>query len=407
MMKRIFFVLLPLIMLACSDDEQFTTNRSDLLTMPAEGIRLDTVFSHVSSSTYSFWLYNDNSEALRIATARLSDGTKGFRVNVDGEFANPVVSDVEVLGGDSLLVFVELTPETTGQLEPQELTDELLLTLESGAEQRVPLKGWAWDAEVWTDVTITSDTDITTRQPILVYGTLTVAEGAVLTLTGTQLYFHDQANIVVNGTLRADGALLRGDRLDYMFSYLPYDRISGQWRGVSVGENAVCELNATEIRNARHAVECAAGASLTMNRCVVHNSEGSGVVSTDAMLTLNYCQVSNAGGDLVSVHGGTAVLDHCTLAQYYPFSADRGLCLSFDEQSQVTGTHLLFAAYGDVLAEDVEWESEHDWSSPDGNIQLTSFMKAEKEDFLTIDEDNLYYDFHLSETSEITDAGCY
>lgn len=419
MMKRIFFILLSLLLLACSEDERFTMNRSDVLTFPAEGVKVDTVFSGVSSSTYSIWLHNDNSDALRIMTAQLADGTKGFRVNVDGEYANPAVTNVEVLGGDSLLVFVELTPAETGQTEPQELSDELVLAFESGAEQRVPLKGWAWDAEVWKDVTITTDTQLTTQKPILVYGKLVVAEGATLTITDSELYFHDGAGIDVYGRLECEDALLRGDRLDYMFSYLPYDRISGQWKGIVVQENAECQMTGTTIRNACDALTCSSGSVLTMERCVIHNSDGVGIDATNATISLSYCQVTNAAGDLVAMNGGIAELDHCTLAQYYPFSAGRGFCLSWVDVEQLTGKNLLFASYGEPFDEYVDWEktseaSEEkesirnvDWTSEDGKVTLTSFSYAEKEDFLTIDEENLYYDFHLSETSEIMDAGCY
>lgn len=422
MMKRIFYILLPLLLMACSEDERFTMNRSDVLTFAAEGVKVDTVFSGISSSTYSIWLHNNNSDAIRIMTAQLADGTKGFRVNVDGEYANPAVTNVEVLEGDSLLVFVELTPVETGQMEPQELSDELVLTLESGTEQRVPLKGWAWDAEVWKDVTITTDTQLTTQKPILVYGKLVVAEGATLTVTGSQLYFHDGAGIDVYGRLICNDALLRGDRLDYMFSYLPYDRISGQWKGVVLQENAECQMTGTTLRNAHDAVTCLAGSVLTMERCVVHNNEGVGINATTSTLNLSYCQVSNTAGDLIALNGGTAELDHCTLAQYYPFSAGRGLCLSWKDVEHVTGKNLLLASYGEPLDEEVKWkessessETEEedktyrniDWTSEDGNVVLTSFSVAGKDDFLTIDEDNLYYDFHLSETSEIMDAGCY
>ena len=49
--------------------------------------------------------------------------------------------------------------------------------------------------------------------------------------------------------------MLRGDRLDRMFDYLPYDRISGQWEGVHFYASSTDnELVDTEIRNATDAI---------------------------------------------------------------------------------------------------------------------------------------------------------
>ena len=225
MMKRILYFLATILLcVACSDDEQFATSRSDVLTLPEDTLKMDTVFSGQASSTYSFWIRNRNSKALRVNDVRLADGSKGFRVNVDGEFLHPSISGLEILGKDSVLVFVELTAPQAGQQTPKALDEQLVLTLESGVQQEVSMRAWTWDAERWDNKTVTADEEITTQKPIIVYGTLTVAEGATLKLRGTSLYFHDGAGIDVCGTLEAEGATLRGDRLDDMFSYLPYDQ---------------------------------------------------------------------------------------------------------------------------------------------------------------------------------------
>ena len=185
MMKRIFYFLATILLcVACSDDEQFTTSRGDVLTLPDDTLKMDTVFSGMSSATYTFWVHNRNAQALRLQDVRLADGTKGFRVNVDGEYLHPAASNVEILGKDSILVFAELTAKTTWQRNPQAVEDQLVFTLESGVEQRITLHAWMWDAERWTDKTIAADTTVESSQPILVYGTLKVAEGATLRLKG-------------------------------------------------------------------------------------------------------------------------------------------------------------------------------------------------------------------------------
>lgn len=397
MMKRIFYFLATILLcVACSDDEQFSTSRSDVLTLPEDTLRMDTVFSGNASATYTFWIRNKNKQALRVNDIRLADGSQGFRVNVDGEYLNKSISGLEVLGEDSLLVFVELTPQATGKVEPQPLDEQLVFTLESGVEQRVKLRAWAWDAERWENKTVTVDEEITTQKPIIVYGTLTVAEGATLKLDGTTLYFYDGAEMDVLGTLQAEGATLRGDRLDRMFTYLPYDHISGQWKGISVKENARCVMTGCDVHGAHDAIVAAAGSTIQLMHTVVHNNEGTGIAAADATVELSYCQVSNAEGSLVTAKGGQVTLTQCTLAQYYPFAL-RDVALVIGEGTALSVTKLLIAGYEEelmTLAEGIE--------IPEGESYT-----AEKEDFVLIDEDNLVYDFHLKPDSKAAGFGCY
>lgn len=395
-MKRIFYFFALLLCVACSDDEQFTTSRSDVLTLPDDTLKMDTVFSGNASATYTFWIRNKNKQALRVNDIRLADGSQGFRVNVDGEYLNKSISGLEVLGEDSLLVFVELTPQATGKVEPQPLDEQLVFTLESGVEQRVKLRAWAWDAERWENKTVTVDEEITTQKPIIVYGTLTVAEGATLKLDGTTLYFYDGAEMDVLGTLQAEGATLRGDRLDRMFTYLPYDHISGQWKGISVKENARCVMTGCDVHGAHDAIVAAAGSTIQLMHTVVHNNEGTGIAAAEATVELSYCQVSNAEGSLVTAKGGQVTLTQCTLAQYYPFAL-RDVALVIGEGTTLSVTKLLIAGYEEelmTLAEGIE--------IPEGESYT-----AKKEDFVLIDEDNLVYDFHLKPDSEAAGFGCY
>ena len=293
-MRRIFLYLLVLmaVMTACTDNDSFSTSRSCLLTFSKDTVKLDTVFSTVGSSTYTFWVYNNSGDGIRLNTVRLKNGNQmGFRVNVDGSYLDntlgSVVTDLEVRQGDSIRVFVELTAPENQQQQPQVVEDDLLFSLESGMVQQVHLHGYAWDALMLSDLVVSSDTIVESTKPIVLYGKgIEVDSGAVLTLRGTTLYFHDKAGITVRGTLKTEQVLMRGDRLDHMFDYLPYDGVSGQWEGISfAGSSLGNELIDTEIRNAMNAVVVDSAAvdtlvqRLTMTRCIVHNAKGHGVIA--------------------------------------------------------------------------------------------------------------------------------
>ena len=442
-MKQIGLLLAIIIfgLTACSDDDSFSTSRNHQLTFSVDTVKMDTVFSNVASRTYSFWVFNRSGDGIRLNTVRLRNGNQtGFRVNVDGSYLDnttgSVVNDLEVRKGDSLQVFVELTAPENRQLEPQQLEDHLLFQLESGVEQRVCLQAYSWDAVKLTDLTVAADTVIESAKPIVIYGDgIKVDSGAVLTIRNTTLFFHDQAGITVNGILKTEKAILRGDRLDHMFDYLPYDRVSGQWRGIRFGRSSTGnELTDTEIRNATTAVQIDSAAinttiqRLTMQHCVVHNSKGDGVCAVHSNIHLSYCQLTNTLGDCLALYGGVAVIDHCTLAQFYPFDAKRGAALRFVGISDMTltCTNSLVTGYDEdvVMGERPDTTSVFDyqfsdcllrtpaveddtvsfkhiiWETPKDSIQG-------KQHFVKIDEKNLDYDFHLDSLSTAQGLGCY
>ena len=418
-----------------------------MLTCSRDSVIMDTVFSTVGSRTYDFWVFNRSSDGIRLQSVRLRQGNQtGFRVNVDGSYLDntlgSVVTGLEVRKGDSIRVFVELTAPENGRDEALQIDDDLVFLLESGVEQRVALRGFAWDALQWRDVVVSKDSTIESTKPIVIYGGLRVDSAATLTLRNTTLYFHDKAGLDVYGTILTDHALLRGDRLDHMFDYLPYDRVSGQWRGVKIRSSSFGNRFVdTEIRSAEYGVVCDSAEyvegrqRLYMERSVIHNCKGPGLQTFNSSVGLLRCQFTNTLGDCVAVYGGVAVMEQCTLAQFYPFSADRGAALRFANYvgdyaypllaMQMKGCIVTGYADDVVMGETMEGDSvtafsyyfentllrtpavddslafvDIHWETPDDSIQG-------KQQFRLVDEQNLIYDFRLDSLSTAHGLGCY
>lgn len=424
MVRRFFFfiAIIAVLLTACTDSDSFTTSTGNRLTFSEDTICFDTLFSTVPSATQTFWVHNESSDGIRILTARLERSNQsGYRVNVDGTYLDPVGSDFEVRKGDSILVFVEITTRENRSEEPQLVEDNLIFTLESGVEQRVNLRTYSWDAQMVGDLVVCQDTIIESRVPIIVNGQgIRVEEGATLTLRNTEFYFHDGAGIEAHGNVMAENCLFRGDRLDRMFSYLPYDRISGQWRGISLSSaNSYNQFVDCEIRNAVDAVVCDS-TTLCLYNTVVHNSSGVGLSARHSTVVIDYCQFSNTFGDCLGLFGCEATIQHSTLAQFYPFSANRGYALHFvntelpmtlvctntlvtgyaDDvvQGEVSDTAVVFDyRFADCLLRTPEVEDSVRferiiWETPEDSVQG-------KQHFRTVDEENLYYDFALDSIS--------
>ena len=420
MIKRIFFFLIAALALltACSDNDSFTTDRSHRLTFTTDTVRMDTLFATVPSATYTFWVHNQSGDGLRLRSVRLErSGQSGFRVNVDGSYLNPVVNNLEIREGDSIRVFVEVTAFENQSPDPQLVEDNLLFTLESGVEQRVNLRTYSWNAELWQTVDVTEDMTIESSTPIVIYGGIHVAKDAMLTIKNTELYFHDGAGITVDGALTVENSLLRGDRLDHMFDYLPYDRVSGQWKGITVNPHAVgCLLLDSELRNAMDGI-VADTTTVVLSGSTVHNCKGSGLWAHDCVVDIQYSTLSNTLKDCLTLLGCQATLDHVTLAQFYPLSANRGFALRFEPSEQVfslTCSNTLVTGYAeDVIEGEVDENSKYSFANcllrtvvPEDTQFFKDVIWEKKDDdiqgkkhFVLVDEDNMIYDFRLKEES--------
>lgn len=325
---------------ACSGDDDFSSSTRDVLTFPADTISLDTLIAGEGSRTYHFSVHNRNSKGLIIRHVALGQGSVSpFRVNIDGSFVGDgYEQDIRVRGKDSIQVWIEATPPKTGDATPQYVGDRLTLTLESGATQSIWLEAYGQDVVLLNNMTITSDTTFADARPYHVYGNLTVAEGATLTLSaGVRLLFHDRSGMVVEGTLLAEGAMgrevvFRGDRLDQMFVNQPYDRIPGRWEGIRFASSSYGNrLNYCDVHSGNYGIRCdsasTADEKLRLTNSVVHNVTGLCLELTACRTFVGNSQITNGGWGCVTLRGGRHQFVHCTVADFYPFEGKTGAAL--------------------------------------------------------------------------------
>ena len=451
----LFTVALMMAVMGCREDVGFSVNPAHRLTFSSDTVRFDTLFTEVSSSTYSFLIYNRHKESLLITQAALSGGDDSpFRVNVDG-LSETTFGDIAVRGGDSLFVFVEVTVDPRGQDEPFEVCDSLWFALESGVIQQVQLCAYGQDAVVLHGVTIDEDTRYTAERPYLIYDSLRVGEGATLYLdAGARLYFSEKAELQVHGRIYAEGTvdapiLFRGARTDRIFSYLPYDRLTAQWGGITLHPTSLDNLfTHCDIHSGVYGLR-ATGADMSRLKLTMHNSQIHNVDEDALQLTLCTAALynslfTNAGGHCVNILGGQMQFSHCTMANFYPWSSERGGAVNisnfssadkliyplvsttftnciitgskddelmgivlektdsvdYSEYAQYLFTHSLINSKGEARQPDSLHFANIVWEHKDSTAYgRTNFRK--------IDHSNFIYDFHLDSLSCARGIGEY
>ena len=343
--KYIVLLVMVLIGITACNDEDFSSSPALSLTFSTDSVKFDTIFSKVPSSTRTMWVYNRSGKDLRCTNVRLLNGNQtGFRVNVDGVYLSPAagyqLQDVEIRNKDSIRVFVEVTSPRNGNTVAKELVDKLLFTLESGVTQELILDAFSWDAEEVNNLVVSSDMTLESESPLLINGMITVEKNATLTIpAGQTLYFNSNAGIEVNGTLKIEGTAdnnvtLRGSRLDNMFDYLPYDLISGQWKGIHIAESSYDNIiEYADIHATMDAIVCDSSdiskLKLDIENSIIHNCQGYGIKAIHSSIKIENCQVTNTLNDCVAFFGGNAYIGNSTLAQFYPFDSNRGAALRF------------------------------------------------------------------------------
>lgn len=342
-LKHIFPVMvmvIAMIMTACIEDG-VTTSPSDQPSFSTDTLNMGLVFTEAGTPTHSFTVYNRHDKVLNISSISLREGDRGiFRLNVDG-FMGKTFSNVEIRPNDSIFVFVEATLPPNGDVVPITIEDHLDF-MTNGVMTSVVLRADGQDVERKRGIIVASDERWTAGRPYQIFDSLVVAEGATLTVdAGATLYFHDNAKLHINGTLKCNGMVERpinmtGDRIDNVVSDIPFDLMSGQWAGVYFGSTSRDnEISHTSIRNTvagvvvDSIVDTSTPAVKFVN-CILRNSASSALTVIHSNVKAVGCEIADAANGILRLRGGNSVFNHCTFANYYLFSApgDAIICYS-------------------------------------------------------------------------------
>ena len=331
----------PLWFSSCIEDG-VTTAASDQPAFSTDTVRLGTLFTLDASPTKRFIVYNRHDKGLNISSIAFADDPdKHFRLNVDGisgrEFHN-----VEIRGNDSIFIFVEVTLPENGKNIAVDLISHIEFQT-NGVSSRLPVKASGRDVtRLRGNTRFTANASLSAEKPYQVFDSIVVEEGATLTVpAGAELFFHDDARIVVHGTLRVDGTAekpvaMTGDRSGFVAAAIPYEIMSGQWRGLEFSPTSTANtISHASIRNSAegivldHVHSGGTEPALRITNSQVRNTKGYVIEALYSDVVAAGCEFTDASLGIALLAGGNHTFSHCTFANYYLFTALGGPALQF------------------------------------------------------------------------------
>ncbi|MEB8329318.1 hypothetical protein OO009_08110 [Flavobacteriaceae bacterium KMM 6897] len=384
----VLLVLFPILWSSCRKDFDYPPSTGNL-EFSKDTVYLDTIFSTISSSTYSLKVYNRSKKDLNIPSIILKEGaSSSYRLNVDG-VAGTIFMDIPILAKDSLYIFIENTLDITGTSQNEFLSTDAI-KFDSGVNlQQVELVTLIKDAiflypkkfdngtkesfllpvENGTDSQIQGyfipeeQLRFTNVKPYIIYGYAAVApEKTLLVDAGARVHFHKNSGIIVgkdarfiiNGALSENLKLLEnevifeGDRLEPTFADIP-----GQWSSIWLTpQSKDIEINYLTIKNATNGLivdgdNTGSTPTLTIKNSQIYNSSNSNLWSRTGSIKGENLVLGNSGNSSLRCDlGGSYTFIHCTIANYFSKGYRLGPALQL--------SNYLILDSGDIITNDME-----------------------------------------------------
>lgn len=324
---------------SCKKDKVITSS-SAKISLSADSVLFDTVFTTVGSTVRAFLVRNTNSQPIVISSIKLGGNyLSPFKINVDG-IPGSSFSNIRIPAKDSIFVFVTCTlgPNNNNPAVPLVIEDSLIFTT-NGNVQNVYLEAWGQDAYYFKPnvfpaygpaySVIPCNSIWTSAKPYVIYGYAVVDSGCTLTIQqGTKVYFHNNGVLWVykDGTLNVSGAqgnpvTFQGDRLEPEYQTVP-----GQWGEIWLSPQSIDNnISWAVIKNGTIGVEADtvgdANPTLTIDHTIIKSMSEFGLLGEGARITghdllIEDCQYSCLN---LSIGGGYR-FNQCTFADYWTYS---------------------------------------------------------------------------------------
>ncbi|MDE6528876.1 MAG: hypothetical protein K2L78_07510, partial [Muribaculaceae bacterium] len=142
-------------------------------------------------------------------------------------------------------------------------------------------------------------------------------------------------------TLRVEGTAdepvsMTGDRFGNVAASIPYEIMSGQWRGIEFRNTSQANfISHASIRNSAeglrldHTKSSEGSPALSIINSQVRNTKGYIIEAIHSNIEAAGCELTDASRGIARLVGGSHLFNHCTFANYYLFTALGGPALQF------------------------------------------------------------------------------
>lgn len=367
MWRTICLFYIGLVFAHCTPaEEEISFDPAAYLAFSTDTVFFDTLFTDTVSFTNRLKVYNPQTNAVRLSNISLGmGGNSNFELSVNGiegrEFADQVI-----LGGDSLLVLVEVTIPSRDENTPFLVEDSVVFVTNDNL-QSVQLVAWGQDAHFFKhDSVIPCNTSWTADKPYVLYGSILVDSLCELTIeAGTKIYVNQGASLFIAGSLKANGTadlpvLFRNVRLDL-------DNAPGQWTGLVFLEGSKDnDLDHVIIRNAEFGIRLGTPDNdtipdLMLSNSIIENMSTYGILCFTSDLSaynllVNNCISATAG----HFAGGHYSYQYCTFANYSLGLFNEGPAVIFSDNLELSNGSLLQADLYTRLQNSIIWGDYQD-----------------------------------------------
>ena len=341
--KLLIITLLAIISINSCKKDVLLTDSNAKLNFSTDTILFDTVFASIGSVTKNFRVYNPYDEVLKISSIRLANGAASlFRVNVNG-IPGTSFSDIEIRGGDSIWVFVEVTVNPNNQSLPYVVQDSLIFET-NGNIQDIDLVAWGQNAHffiakkespnlppyVIIDTNLNSTITWDKNLPYVIYGGFAVVDSSttLIITEGTQIHFSNAGGLWIykSGTLKVQGTkdkpvVFQGLRRETALQEEP-----GQWDRIWINDGGIHEIDYAVIKNGFIGLQLetlfdpALPVFLKLTNTQIRNMSGLGILARNFKVDGWNDVISNCGSyNAAFTIGGEYDFTHCTFANFWNF----------------------------------------------------------------------------------------
>ncbi len=327
-MKYLFhFFLLFLLVFSWSCKKKLNFSNKNL-SFSNQEVLFDTIFTSLGSTTERLKIYNQNNLTVKIDEIELMGGENSpFNINVDG-LSGQRFESIELNGGDSLFIFVEVTLSVNNDNLPLVVEDSIRFRT-NGKDQYVKLIVWGQDAYFHVNEIVSDSEPWSNDKPHVVFGVAAVGAPGLdsnLTLTipaGTDIYFYKSAYLwVYKSSLFVQGQLDNEVEFRHIRHETYYEDKAGQWRGVVLTKAKYSQINYAVIRNAEFGIQVdttSDAITLDIKNTIVQNSAYYNLLLQAGPVVHAENSVFGDAGIMSAFlfAGGEAKFKHCNFVNYW------------------------------------------------------------------------------------------